>query len=118
MMRTLEMFRKQGFEIEVVERWIAGARIKKDLFGIIDALAISGDRTVGVQVCGADFAPHVAKITGPGAQAARQWLQNGRELVLIGWTPQNRRKGHFRPKYEARERWFTPQDFISDDFLN
>lgn len=41
---TLRQLRTMGYPaVEVVERWIPGANIRKDLFGFIDILAIDGD---------------------------------------------------------------------------
>lgn len=39
--RSLAYARKQGWEADVVERWIPGANIRKDLFGFIDLLVIA-----------------------------------------------------------------------------
>jgi hypothetical protein len=61
--RSLEHLRKQGYTAEVVERWIPGANIRKDLYGFIDILAINDTEVLGVQTTSGDHvAERVAKI--------------------------------------------------------
>jgi hypothetical protein len=43
------MLRKEGYTCEVVERWNAFTRTRKDLFGFIDILAIRANETLAVQ---------------------------------------------------------------------
>lgn len=38
--RSLKLLREEGYLAEVVERWVPGARIRSDLFGFGDILAI------------------------------------------------------------------------------
>lgn len=49
--RSLKNLRDREFEVEVVEHWNPFARIRKDLFGFIDLLAIHKVtfQTIGVQ---------------------------------------------------------------------
>lgn len=46
---TLRYLREQGYTAEVVERWNPHARVRQDLFGIIDVLALRGTETLAVQ---------------------------------------------------------------------
>ena len=39
--RTMAALRSEGWTVEVVEKWIPGAQIRRDLFGVIDVLAIT-----------------------------------------------------------------------------
>ena len=41
--RTLKHMRAAGFTAEVVEKWIPGANIRKDLWGFVDVLGIHAD---------------------------------------------------------------------------
>jgi len=41
--RTLKYLRDRGYHPEVVEKWIPGARIRKDLWGFVDVLALGQD---------------------------------------------------------------------------
>ncbi len=55
---SLRELRNAGFTAEVVERWNPHARIRQDLFGIIDIVALNGPTTLAVQCTSA---PHVAE---------------------------------------------------------
>lgn len=91
--RTMDELRKRGYMVGRVEQWIPAARggFRKDLFGIIDMLAINENITLGVQVCGTAWSEHVRKITTDGEQAARAWLASqDRHLELWGWRPLKR----------------------------
>src|SRR4051812_39168715 len=46
---TLERLREDGYHPEVCERWIPGARIRKDLWGFTDVLAIREEQILAVQ---------------------------------------------------------------------
>lgn len=47
--RSLKYLRDNGWEPEVVEKYNSFARIRIDLFGFLDILAVKGDVTLGVQ---------------------------------------------------------------------
>lgn len=48
--RSLADLRKNGWIAEVVERWIPGANIRKDLFGFVDIVAVrDGEKPLLVQ---------------------------------------------------------------------
>ena len=83
--RTLNLFREHGFKIEVVERFIRGANVKKDLFGFIDMIAISGPRTVGIQATTMNHrADRLRKIQN--SELALLWADSPtRELWLVTW---------------------------------
>ena len=47
--RSLKMLRDQGYKVWIVEHWNPWARIRQDLFGCIDLLAIGNGETLAVQ---------------------------------------------------------------------
>ena len=47
--RSLKYLRDAGYTVAIVEHWNSFARIRQDLFGIIDLLAVRGTETLGVQ---------------------------------------------------------------------
>lgn len=47
--RTLAYLRERGYHPEVVEKWIPGARIRKDLWGFVDVLAIGPTHLLAIQ---------------------------------------------------------------------
>lgn len=46
---SLEQLRKEGWLAEVVEKWIPGANIRKDLWGWVDIVALKDGETLAVQ---------------------------------------------------------------------
>jgi hypothetical protein len=46
---SLAWLKKEGYLAEVVEKWIPGANIRKDLWGWCDIVAIRDEETVAVQ---------------------------------------------------------------------
>jgi hypothetical protein len=76
--RTLKYLRELGYLVAVVEKWNPHARIRQDLYGFIDVLAVKRDETLAVQCCsggraagdqgeddkgrGSDVGDHVRKI--------------------------------------------------------
>lgn len=95
--RTKEALKERGFWVWEVERFIAfpkpGRRV--DLFHIIDLLAIKGDLTLGVQVCGSDFGAHDRKILEEQREYTDAWLAcPHRGLELWAWRKKkNKLKG-------------------------
>lgn len=61
--RSLRLLRDSGYTVAVVERWNPHARIRQDLFGFIDLLALRDGETLAVQATsGSNGAARVAKI--------------------------------------------------------
>lgn len=102
--RTLALMKSRGWTAGVVEKWVPGAFIRKDLFNIIDIIAITGTEIVGVQSCGEAFADHLKKITLENASVASKWIASGGRLILVGWRPKKVKRGGIAIRYEARER--------------
>ncbi len=50
---TLKRLRADGYTAEVVEKWIPGANIRKDLFGFVDVLGVKPGETLAVQTTSA-----------------------------------------------------------------
>jgi len=74
--RTLEELRKRGFHPEVVERFIPRTRIRKDLYGCIDIVAIMGATTIGVQAT--DHTNHAHRMVKAMAlPMLKEWLRGG-----------------------------------------
>lgn len=61
--RTLAELRKRGHLAAVVEKWNPHAKIRQDLFGLIDIVSIYDGCIYGIQVCGGngDLAAHLRK---------------------------------------------------------
>jgi hypothetical protein len=57
---TLRKLRDEGYTAAVVEHWNPFARIRQDLFGIIDVLGVRENETIGVQCT--SFANRLARV--------------------------------------------------------
>ena len=82
--RTLHHLREVGYPlVEVVERWNAHARVRQDLFGVVDVLAVGSD-IVGVQATsGSNVAARVRKLTdSPALPVLRK---AGVRVLVHGW---------------------------------
>jgi hypothetical protein len=61
--RSLEYLRDQGYVCQIVERWNSFARVRVDLFGFVDIVAIKAGQTLAVQTTSSDnVSKRVAKI--------------------------------------------------------
>lgn len=92
--RTLAELRKRGYVCDIVERWLGGVRrgdggfgIRKDLFGVMDIIALDKMNLLilGVQSTGQDFAGHRRKLFTEKARVIDLWLQCGGVFELWGW---------------------------------
>ena len=94
--RTLARLRTLGYTAAVVERWIHGANVRRDLFGCIDVIAVNpADRVIlGVQATtAAHVADRLAKARALPELAA--WLRAGGQFQVWGWC---RRGGRWQPR--------------------
>lgn len=92
--RSLRWLTSRGWLAQTVERYVAAARRRIDLFGCIDLVAIRPGATLGVQVTTAtNLAARARKITHEAATGARAWLEAGNQLEIHGWrAPSSRRR--------------------------
>ena len=90
--RTLEHLRAAGYPlVQVVERWNPHAKVRQDLFGIVDVLAVNEAGIVAVQSTSAsNVAARITKITDrPALQILRK---AGIRVLVHGWA---KRKGRW-----------------------
>lgn len=87
---TLIKLREEGWLVEVVERWVPGANIRKDLFGFIDLMAIKDEQTLAVQATSySNMSARVKKIEASENLAAVR--KAGWGIWVIGWRKVNNR---------------------------
>ena len=60
--RSLAYLREQGYTVAIVERWNPFARIRQDLFGFVDLLAIRKGETLAVQTTSTNVSERIKKI--------------------------------------------------------
>jgi hypothetical protein len=83
--RSLDLLRKQGWTVEVVERWNPFARVLNDLFGFIDIVAMSeGGGFLAVQTTTKPMMK--ARLEKIAAEPrAKTWIRAGGRIVVHGW---------------------------------
>ena len=82
--RTLAALKAAGYTAAVVEKWNPHARIRQDLFGFIDVLAIREGEVLGVQACsGGDASKRAKKITEHGNLAVVR--KSGIRIEVHAW---------------------------------
>lgn len=81
--RSLAYLRDEGYLVAIVEHWNPFARIRQDLFGFIDLLAIRRDETLAVQVTASGVSSRVKKIeASPHLGRVRE---AGWKILVHGW---------------------------------
>lgn len=74
--RALAEIKKRGYTAQVVEKWNPHARIRQDLFGVIDIVALAPDHILAIQACAG--ASHSARREKALAEPRlRLWLAAG-----------------------------------------
>ena len=94
--RTLAYLRKEGRRAQVVERWNQYARVRQDLFGCIDIVALGRRQILGIQATdGTSVAKRLTKMLTEKSAEVRDWLAAGGRLECWGWRktgPRGKRK--------------------------
>jgi hypothetical protein len=105
--RTLKQLRKEGYVCQVVEKWNPYARIRQDLFGFIDIVAIKDQEILGVQATSAsNLSARVHKALACPHLAA--WLKANARFEVWGWS----KKG---PRGQAKHWQATRREFKLSD---
>jgi len=112
--RSLKVLRDDGFTAQVVEKWNPYAKIRQDLFGFIDIVAVGGLGIVGVQTTTTvNMSARRKKIIE--SEAAQKWLAAGGKIEVHGWAkrgPRGKRKTWQVSVYHV-----TEQDFKDETVL-
>lgn len=83
--RSLKLLRDEGYRAAITEHWNGFAKIRQDLFGIIDILAVKDGETVGVQTTSAsNVSARVKKIAK--SEATGDLRKAGWTLLVHGWA--------------------------------
>ena len=91
--RTLRLLRDHGYVAQVVERWNPFAKVRQDLFGFIDIVAMRSGSLIGVQATTtSNVMARITKIFND--QRSGMWLSTGASLLVVGWS---KRKSGWKP---------------------
>lgn len=82
--RTKRMLEADGYVVAIVEKWNAFARIRQDLFGFIDLLAMKPGVLLAVQVTSTgNISARIHKIEQ--SPYRDWWVSTGSRLEVHGW---------------------------------
>ena len=111
--RTIRALRNLGRRCAIVEKWNSHAKIRQDLFGVIDVLALDPEKgVVGVQSCGNSFSQHYDKLTNEKADECVEWLETpGTSLELWAWRKVKLKRGGKAVRWQPRIHVFKLEDF-------
>lgn len=87
---SLRHLRAEGYVAAVVEKWNTHVRIRQDLFGFIDIIAIKPGETLAVQCTSDHNVPAHAKKMGE-AELLPVVLDAGWKVTLHGWAKEKNR---------------------------
>ena len=107
--RTLRYIRAQGWSANIVECYNFYSKQRKDLFGIIDIVALTDKGITGIQSTGQNFAEHDRKILQ--SPEALEWIEAGGHLMLIGWRKVKLRYGAKALRWAPRIKEYEIKDF-------
>lgn len=95
--RSKKLLEDAGWTVGIVEKWNPHVRIRQDLFGFADLLAMKpGFRPMLLQVTSTGWADRVAKIMDePRAAIA---LKSGFDIQVHGWRKLKSNRGRWTPK--------------------
>ena len=94
---SLAKLREEGYTVAIVEHWNSWARIRQDLFGFIDLLALKGKEVLAVQTTTAANlnarCKKIAEHENVGAVRDAGWT-----IHVHGWHQDEKRKWHCKVK--------------------
>jgi len=88
--RTLAYLREEGYLCAIVEKWNPHVKIRQDLFGFIDILAIKKGETLAVQCTSTGVAARVKKIQE--SEYLARVREAGWKIYVIGWSKNSKGK--------------------------
>ena len=107
--RSLKYLREEGFTAQVVERFNPYAKVRVDLFGIFDIIAMGDETIVGIQVTsGSNHSAHRDKMNK--SKELGEWIQCGGIAVIHSWSKKvKRNKDGSKSKVKA---WTLREEYL------
>ena len=94
--RSLAYLREQGYRVAIVEHWNPHARIRQDLWGWCDLLAIRKNEVLAVQVTASGVAARIKKIQE--SDTIGRVREAGIRVEIHGWRKNS--KGRYVMRIE------------------
>jgi hypothetical protein len=94
---SLAKLREEGYTVAVVEHWNSFARIRQDLFGFIDLLALKGKEVLAVQTTTASNMSARVKKIGDHENVSPV-REAGWTIHVHGWHQDDKKKWHCKVK--------------------
>lgn len=102
--RSLKHLRDNGYVVAITEKWNPHARIRQDLFGFIDLLAIRDGETLAIQTTSASaFAARKTKVQCHENLA--RVLSAGWKVIVHGW------------RKNSKKQWVLREELVSERLL-
>jgi len=80
----MALFESKGYKCEVVESYNSFTKRKKDMFGILDMVAIGNEETVGIQMTSkSNMSSRIKKIQE--SDYFVELLRSKWRIIVIGW---------------------------------
>ena len=83
--RSLKELRKRGYLCAVVEKWNPHVKIRQDMFGFVDIVAIKDDDIIGVQSTGGDGGNVAARVTKITEHDNYPIVIKAMRIIVHGW---------------------------------
>lgn len=88
--RSLKFLRDRGWTAQVVERWNQFAKVRQDLFGFADIVAIHPQQQGVLAVQSTSFPNRLARLRKVCAEPrALIWVQAGNAIEIHGWRKES-----------------------------
>lgn len=113
--RSLKALRADGWTVAIVEKWNSHTRIRQDLFGFADLLAIkAGEVPRLYQVTsGANTSSRVSKILEN--ETSKTCLLSGMRIFVTGWRKLKVKRGGKAMRWAPKEVEIKLEDFEDAD---
>lgn len=112
--RSLGHLRKRGLDADVVEKWIPAVKRRKDLFGVIDIVAISDHACIGVQTTSASNLS-ARRTKAEEEPRLERWLKAGCRFELHGWGLKGARGKRKTYQLTLQVAWLTAHGIVWQD---
>ncbi len=100
---TLRELKNNGWTCQVVEKWNPWAKIRQDLFGCIDVVAVHPDHkgVLGIQATTKTHITTRCKKINDNDNA-QVWMEAGNDLYVWGWFKEKNKWTHKKVKMLLR----------------